>query len=333
MLKGQLIDMAAAVPNTEKAADRILWVWRHIHDDLGKEGFDEFLRAVDFIERREYQSPDFPILLMDHIRQNYTGAEGYAWATERLMLYRSAFRWLFEQADADVAVGVHASLRRLQLLKYNQWRALAMLVWIRSHPRDLAKRMDIVDRSCFALSLTAADQRRFADVIGRKIDIFARGDFGQQGGFVFKMEQHTKIRKALTSPMQDSARRSTIVRYAEAAAHGDRVPRYILADTSSVEHVYPRNPGNHWKEFEAGREFSELVMLREMLGNLCVLPHDELGNAGWEEKKKEYQRLKVCKFATEIAKQKTWTPDMIQARTQKLYEATMKFLDLGVDAD
>jgi hypothetical protein len=334
MLKGQLIDMAAAVPNTEKAADRILWVWRHIHDDLGKEGFDDFLRAVDFIERREYQSPDFSILLMEHIRQNYTGAEGFAWATERLMLYRSAFRWLFEQADDEVAVGVHASLRRLQLLKYNQWRALAMMVWIRSHPRDLQKRIDVVARCCFALSLTAADQRRFADVIGKKIDIFARGDFGKQGGFVFKEQQHTKIRKQLTSPIAESARRSTIVRYVEAVAFGDRVPRYLLqADESdsSVEHVYPRNPGKHWPEFEADREFSELVMLREMLGNLCILPRDELGNAGWEEKKREYQRFKVCKFATEISKLKGWTPDIVQARTQKLYDATIKFLDLELD--
>jgi len=38
----------------------------------------------------------------------------------------------------------------------------------------------------------------------------------------------------------------------------------------------------------------------------------------------------AVRFATEIAKQKQWTPDAVRARTRKLTEFTIKFLDLDV---
>jgi hypothetical protein len=97
--------------------------------------------------------------------------------------------------------------------------------------------------------------------------------------------------------------------------------------------VYPRNPGFHWNEFEAGIPFSEAAMLREMIGNLCILPVDELANAGWEEKRREYARFKACKFASEIARTKSWMPEAIDTRTHKLAEQTLRFMDLDVTPD
>jgi hypothetical protein len=133
----------------------------------------------------------------------------------------------------------------------------------------------------------------------------------------------------LPGPIPENPRRSTIVRWIEAAAHGDRVPRYLIDTRSSIEHCYPRNPESNWTTFEAGLEFNQLVSLREMTGNLCVLPQDELGNASFDEKRRAYAKLRV-RFATEIAKQKNWTPDAVRARTRKLTEFTIKFLDLDV---
>jgi hypothetical protein len=334
ILKGQLIELGTTAPNPEEASERILWVWRFLQEDFGKERFDDFLRAVDFVERREYQSADFPILLMEHIRRTYSGEAGFRWATDRLLQYRSAYRWVHEAENEEVAVGVHASLRRLHMLKWKQWVGLAMLIHISSQPHEIAGRIDLLDRCCFGVNLAMSDPRRCAEVIGRRIDGVAKHGFTKkQLGFVFKKIQHEKIWRALTSPLQEGGRRGSIVRWIEASQHDDRVPRYIIDKGSSVEHVYPKNPGAHWTEFEAGLPFSEAAMLREMTGNLCILPRDELANAGWDEKRREYARFRVCRFASEIARLRTWSAEVIDARTQKLAEQTVRFMGLEVTPD
>lgn len=327
-LKGQLMDIATSVPNQPKAVERILWIWRDLQDDLGP-SFDAFLKAVDFIERREYQTDDYPILLMEHIRRRYSGEQGFKWATDRLMHYHAAYRWLFEQHDLETADGPHASLRRLHLLKWRQWQGYAMLIYINSRPHELSERMHALDRGCLALALNN-EQKRFAQLLGRKIERFAKQGFGKNGGFVFKQAQVDKIRNMLSSQLPDGGKRSTLVRWVEAIHFGNRVPRYIIDEAASVEHIYPRNPGQRWTEFEGSMALTELKAVRELLGNLCVLPHDELGNAGWEEKRREYARFRICKFAPEIAKLKSWTPELVQTRTKKLADTTMKFLDLAV---
>ena len=111
--------------------------------------------------------------------------------------------------------------------------------------------------------------------------------------------------------------------------HGDRVPRYLVDTRSSVEHVYPRNPESNWTAFENGLEFNELATLREMVGNLCVLPHDELGNATFEDKRKAYARFR-SRFANEIARNRQWSPDLVRDRTKRITDAALRFLSLEV---
>jgi len=329
IVKGQLIDLTSALPDADDAAARILFVWRSLQDDLGKQKFDEFLRSVDFIERRQPQSSDYAIQLMEHIRRRYPGQQGVRWATDMLLQYRSAFRWVYEASQAEMAEGVHASLRRLQMLKWDQWRAYAMLIKIKSRPTDINSRIDTLDRVCFALTVSTPDQRRLSEMMGRRVERFAKGTFGKQGGFTFSQAQNERLIRNLSSPITDGPRRSTIMRWIEAAAHGDRVPRYLIDTRSSVEHIYPRNPENNWTAFEAGLEFNQLATLREMIGNLCVLPHDELGNVAFDDKRKAYAKLRA-RFASEAAKFKTWSPDAVRTRTRKLAEFTVKFLDLDV---
>ena len=329
IVKGQLIDLTSALPDADDAAKRILHVWNGIQDDLGPEGFDDFLRSVDFIERRMPQSSDYSIQLMEHIRRHYPGQQGVRWATDLLLQYRSAFKWIHEENNAEIADGVHASLRRLQLLKWDQWRAYAMLLKMRSRPGDLAARVDQLDRACFALTVSTPDPRRLAEMMGKRVERFARGTFGRQAGFIFTQAQQERLIRNLSGPITESPRRSTIMRWVEAAMHGDRVPRYIVDGRSSVEHVYPRNPEENWTVFENGLEFNELATIREMTGNLCVLPQDELGNAPFDEKRKAYARFR-SRFANEIAKYKTWSPDTVRERTRKITDATLKFLNLEV---
>ncbi len=329
IVKGQLIDLTSALPDADEAAARVLFVWRQLQDDLGKQKFDEFLRSVDFIERREAQSSDYAIQLMEHIRRRYPGQQGVRWATDMLLQYRSAFRWIYEASNAEMAEGVHASLRRLQMLKWDQWRAYAMLIKIKSRPTDIDSRIDTLDRVCFALTVSTPDVRRLSEMMGRRVERFAKGTFGKQAGFTFSQAQNERLIRNLSAPLTDNQRRSTVMRWIEAAAHGDRVPRYLIDPRSSVEHVYPRNPESKWTAFEAGLEFNQLVTLREMSGNLCILLQDDLGNASFDEKRRAYAKSRL-RFGVEIAKSKYWTPDAIHARTRKLTEFTLRFLDLDV---
>ncbi len=329
IVKGQLIDLTSALPDADDAAARIMFVWRSLQDDLGKQKFDEFLRSVDFIERRQPQSSDYAIQLMEHIRRRYPGQQGVRWATDMLLQYRSAFRWIYEASHAEMAEGVHASLRRLQMLKWDQWRAYAMLIKIKSRPVDIDTRIDTLDRVCFALTVSTPDQRRLSEMMGRRVERFAKGTFGKQGGFTFSQAQNERLIRNLSSPITDGPRRSTIMRWIEAAAHGDRVPRYLIDTRSSVEHIYPRNPENNWTAFEAGLEFNQLATLREMIGNLCVLPHDELGNVSFDDKRKAYAKIRA-RFAIEASKFKTWSPEAVRTRTRKLTEFTIKYLDLDI---
>jgi hypothetical protein len=329
IVKGQLIDLTSALTDADEQAKRVLSVWNGIQDDLGPAGFDDFLRSVDFIERRMPQSSDYSIQLMEHIRRQYPGQAGVRWATDRLLQYRSAFKWIHEENNAEIADGVHASLRRLQLLKWDQWRAFAMLIKMKSKPVELASRIDALDRICFALTVSTPDPRRLAEMMGRRVERFARGNWQKMAGFTFTTAQNERLIRNLSGPITESPRRSTIMRWVEAAMHGDRVPRYLVDTRSSVEHVYARNPENNWMAFENGLEFNELATLREMIGNLCVLPQDDLGNAPFDEKRKAYARFR-SRFANEIAKHKTWTPDSVRERTRKITEATLKFLALEI---
>ncbi|MDP3491568.1 MAG: DUF262 domain-containing protein [Hyphomonadaceae bacterium] len=329
IVKGQLIDLSSIMPNADEAARTILFAWNSMQEELGKQRFDDFLRSVDFIERRMPQSTDYAIQLMEHIRRRYPGQQGYNWATVTLIHYLAAFKWIYESVDQEWAVGVHASLRRLQLLKWDQWRAYAMLIRMKSRPSDLDKRIDVLDRVCFALTVSTPDARRCAEMIGKRVERFAKGTFGKQGGFTFTAAQYERLVRHLNSPITEGGRRSTIMRWIEAAAHGDRVPRYVIDTRSSIEHVYPRNPQDHWQAFEHGLEINQLATLREMIGNLCVLPQDELGNASYEEKRKAYLRFKA-KFANEVAKTKFWTPDAVRYRTKKLTDQAINFLALDV---
>lgn len=168
--------------------------------------------------------------------------------------------------------------------------------------------------------------------MGRRLERFAKGPFGRNGGFTFKESQYRRMLRTLSSPLSDS-RRGSIMRWLEAAAHGDRVPRYLIDEGSSVEHVYPKNPGNNWLAFEKGMDIENAATLLDMAGNLCVLPQDELGNAPFEDKRKAYQRLRACKFANEIASLRQWTPDSIRVRTDKLRDWVMDLLDPDIVPD
>ncbi|MGE0828204.1 MAG: DUF262 domain-containing protein [Hyphomonadaceae bacterium] len=63
ILKGQLIELAAQTDDVAAAETQILSSWRALQDDLGAK-FGDFIKAVDFIERRKPQAADHAIQLI-----------------------------------------------------------------------------------------------------------------------------------------------------------------------------------------------------------------------------------------------------------------------------
>lgn len=330
IIKGQLIELAAEMPKPAEAEDDILRVWRNLHDEFGAE-FADFMKAVDFLERRKPQGRDVAIQLMEHIGRRYRGVQGFEWVKNKLPLYASAYRWLEKDRDSARAKGEAASLRRLSLLPWPEWKAAAMLIRFKTtRPQDRASKLDLLDRRCFTMHL-ALDHRSRAMVLARAIENYAQR--GRRFSLTLNATTKEKARLALARPLgEGSSRQNTILRWVEAAHHENDVPSYVSKmgvedGGSTVEHVYPKNPELNWPAF-ASETPAEQTVLAQSLGNLCLLPKDDLGNAPFKEKRREYARMSGFLFARQIGKQPDWTPDSVRTRTTALMQYVSAKLEL-----
>lgn len=94
--------------------------------------------------------------------------------------------------------------------------------------------------------------------------------------------------------------------------------------TVSCEHILPRNAlaGSPWRSAFGGGSGGRYQGGRfvHMLGNLTVLPHDENRRADthpYAQKRQIFKRSTLA-ISKEAATWKDWTPEVIQARTQRL---------------
>ncbi|MDX2274663.1 MAG: DUF262 domain-containing protein [Hyphomonadaceae bacterium] len=327
IVKGQLIELTAEAANPEQAENEILNIWNAFQTTFGAE-FKYFLRAVDFLERRMPQGPDHAIQLMEHISRRYRGEEGYKWVTQRLPLYAGAYKWLSEANTVEVASKEHAPLRRLSLLPWDEWKAMAMLIKIKTRAPDLSSRLTLLDKQCFIMSL-ALDQRPRAMMLGRAIERYApRGRrFPPNAGLQLSASVLQKARRTLERALPAGIKQNTVLRWIEAAHHGAQVPIYVCRNRGSVEHVFPKNPDNNWPAF-AVETANEQLVLQQSLGNLCLLPDDKLGNAAFNKKRDAYKRAKGYLFATQISKSSEWTPTAVRARTRSIVDFASGLLEL-----
>lgn len=95
----------------------------------------------------------------------------------------------------------------------------------------------------------------------------------------------------------------------------------------SVERVLPQNPPEDSQWFQWFPEEEERLRYTHRLGNLVLLSRAKNGQAQnfeFDRKKSEYfERKGVAPFAltTQVLRQKTWTPDVIEERQEQLLEA------------
>ncbi|MEL6316698.1 MAG: DUF262 domain-containing HNH endonuclease family protein [Pseudomonadota bacterium] len=112
----------------------------------------------------------------------------------------------------------------------------------------------------------------------------------------------------------------------------DAVARYDIGEVS-VEHVLPRKPADDsdWGDIWRPAERREWI---DRLGNLCLLSkriNSAAANASFPRKKEVYfDNLSMTPFVitTQVLRETEWTPAVVRARHQALFEAACDIWDL-----
>jgi hypothetical protein len=121
------------------------------------------------------------------------------------------------------------------------------------------------------------------------------------------------------------------LRWLEAHRWPGEPPAYLV-DTSSVEHVLPRNPAADsawWMSFP-GAEHDSAV---ERLGNLALMDREANGQAenfSFPEKRSHYRTLAgTYRLLDEVASHDDWTPEGVRQRTAALVADVLGLLQRG----
>ncbi|MES1199388.1 MAG: DUF262 domain-containing protein [Pseudomonadota bacterium] len=338
LFKGQLMDLA----RDEDSAERIAKAWIAVQTAVGDQ-LEDLLGALDFIERREPQGAERLTKLADYLARRYGGGDVGQWVA-RLELYANAWRdfhrRLFDPADAEVG----AAAWMLRLIKWRDWKPLA-LIWTAQYLQQsenpgqteraralYARRLDALHRRAMAITLIGHSDNDRAKIFARAISQAAqrRDPLDRQGALGFDSGAQARIQETLRLPLIQDDLRLSLLRWIEALHWPERPPRSI--PRASVEHILPVRP-------QAGSEWLKLFPNEDArfntchsLGNLAVLEYkvnEGMGNADFAQK---LPRLKEqapkYKLLADVVSHKTWTGDLIAARTKTLSEFVWRELQL-----
>lgn len=329
LLKGQLVDIA----DDETVAGVVVANWNAARATAGDQ-FERLLTAVDLIERQSPQSEDHLNALAEHVAAT-RGAKGVARFTQRLseMAYdMAALDALFAGTPEDAFT---ASIWRLQLIRWDTWRPLALL-WFADYRRATQtpgsisqrkvaaaeRRFDALHRRCMAMTLagfSAGDRER---IFARAIAQVSRGanPLVSSGALAFSDVQIARITECLRTPLTEKDVRLTLVRWLESMRYTAAIPRRVREAT--VEHILPRRPGlgSDWTASFPDPETR--YMACNALGNLAALDkarNEGLRNVDFSSKLKVLQAA-AADYLTlaDVPAAAAWTSAVIEARTQRL---------------
>lgn len=339
LFKGQLIDIA----QDEAAADRIAQNWASVQTLVGDD-FEDLLSALDFIERREPQGAERLTQLADHLLHRYGPNDIGRWV-DRLVLYASAWRdlhtRLMEPADPDVG----ASLWKMRLFKWKEWKPLA-LIWqaqfmgqraseggAAERARQLyARRFDQLHRRCMALTLAGNSDLDRTTIFGRAIAqvMRKRDPLDRQGALGFDALAHGRIQETLRLPLVQDDVRLSLLRWTEAQHFAERPPRSIAR--ASVEHVLPVRPHSASKWLVDFPHEEARFNVCHALGNLAVADYkanEGMGNGDFSAKLPVLKnQANKYKLLADIVSEETWNADKIAARTKRLFDFVWEELQL-----
>ena len=339
LLKGQLVDIA----DTEQTAALVVANWNAARGVAGNQ-FERLLAAVDLIERQAPQGDDCLNALAEHVART-RGPSGVGAFTQRLGLFATDMVALDTAVTAPPTDALSAALWRLQLVRWDTWRPLALL-WFADYRRALqnpggasrrkidvaTRRFDALHRRCMAMTLagfSAADRERiFARAIGQT----SRGQnaLASTGALAFSEIQIARIGETLRTPLTDKDVRLALVRWLESMHYDAAIPAHVREAT--VEHILPRRPaaGSDW--ISAFPDAEARYMACNAFGNLAALDksrNEGLRNADFAEKR-DVLRAAAADYHTlrDLPPEGDWTADVIDVRTDKLARQVEAYIDL-----
>ncbi len=339
LLKGQLVDIA----DDDATAATVVANWNAARAIAGNQ-FERLLTAVDLLERQAPQSEDHLNALAEHIASTQ-GAKGVGVFTQRIGQLASDMAALDALMATPPTDALSASVWRLQLIRWDTWRPLALL-WFADYRRatqnpnavskrkvDAAtRRFGALHRRCVAMTLAGFSSGDRERIFARAIGQASRGEnpLASSGALAFSDVQITRIGDSLRTPLTDKDVRLTLVRWLESMQHADVVPAYVRDAT--VEHILPRRPaaGSDW--IAAFPDPEARYMACNAFGNLAALDkarNEGLRNADFSAKRTVLlTAASDYKTLADVPADGDWTADAIVARTERMAQQVQAALDL-----
>jgi hypothetical protein len=325
-LKSQIIDAIGTSDGQQETAGA---EWLDLQREFGVHEFERFLTAVDFLERRQWQGPTKFADLFAHLREKH-GPKLSDWVHNDLHKYAEAYRPLRAHETVVAARGADLHLRRLSLLPWREWVAVAMKQRMTLATKDLEEALAKLEGASFAIlfaQYSSHDRAKIFRNALRQRDPFARG------ALTFNSNALRKIDDFLTGPIDEDDKElmHATVRWLEALHWGRELPLPPIDPALTVEHVLPLRPSALWtNDFP---ERNERERLSRLTGNLCLLP--KVDNQLWAGNRTYSDKRAVLRGASRtlhvprsIAQNDRWTATVIQRRTGELRDLAWRAMNL-----
>jgi hypothetical protein len=339
LFKGQLTDIA----DTEARAAQVVSQWNALRSMMG-EKLDDLLTAADFIERQAPQGSDCLNALADHLAKT-RGPEKIESFMTWLAALGADYLAMQEVLSAPPTDALSANIWRLQILRWHQWRPLALL-WYSDYRRAVGgtgagnaskveaanRRFEALHKRCIAVVLAGFSMSDRETIFGRAISQAKAGNnpLSATGALAFKDVHLARISDALRLPLTDTEVRSTLLRWTESVLHGAVPPAHVKDAT--VEHILPRRPAANSSWVVDFPDKDARYFACHTLGNLAALDkfrNEKIKNAVFAEKRPVFAEATAEHRTLEgIAGLETWSREAIDARTTDLAGKIEAFLDL-----
>ncbi len=342
ILKGVLMDIAGNDDRARQVKD----VWDRISTTPDLENF---MSAVDYIERREQQGPSHLVEFGDYLAEARPGFAILEWM-ERLESLSHAWRLLKTAVYDPKQDPFDGDLWRLGLQNWNEWKPLALhfiFVYQQAQLENNKRRMDVVEnrfsdfhRRAMAISLAGLGAKARHAIIRRAIEQSEglTGDGKSRncmslsyGALRLKPTQKDRALRQLSTGFDDYEARVSFLRWLE-SLHWTReaLPDYVAGGT--VEHVMPTSPSPDAKQWAIDFPDQDARLgLCNMLGNLILIDRETNNKAGsgdFSEKVKFYREMKQpFAMSEEVAQLNKWRPQDIVARSERMREFAIEQLD------
>ncbi|WP_018998031.1 DUF262 domain-containing protein [Hirschia maritima] len=342
ILKGVLMDIAG---NDERAA-QVKDTWDRISTTPDLENF---MSAVDFIERRAQQGPSHLVEFGDYLAEARPGFAILEWM-DRLEALSASWRTMKSALFDPQKDPFEGDLWRLGLQNWNEWKPLALhfvFVYQQAKKENNKRRMDTVisrfsdfHRRAMAISLAGLGAKARHTIIRRAIeqsegltgDGKARNCMSlSYGALRLKPTQKDRAQRQLSTGFDDYEARVAFLRWLESLHWTrDALPDYVAGGT--VEHVMPTSPAPEAKQWAIDFPDPDARLgLCNMLGNLILIDKEtnhKAGSGDFSEKVQFYREMRPpFAMSAEVAELSKWRPQDIVARSERMREFALEQLD------